>query len=122
MVLSCRMLLHDVDGEAIDRDICLSSAREIAGVIKLWIRQLKSDEPKHPRTAILHDRNKNGLAWQYGINPWYWTADRLMRGAKVLRRDRLDTGAQTHNSTATSPTRTQKPRSAQKMQRRLLTV
>ena len=105
MALSCRMLLHDVDGEAIDRDLCLSSAREIAGVVKLWIRQMKIDELKDQRNPKLTNRHKNGLAGPYVINPWYWTADRLVRGAKLLRKERMEKGAWLAKSTASSLTR-----------------
>jgi hypothetical protein len=92
MLLSCRMLLHDVDGEAIDRDFSLSSAHQIAGLAKLWIRQMKVDELKDQRNPKLTNRHKNGLAGPYVLNPWYWTADRLIRGAKLLRKERMDKG------------------------------
>jgi hypothetical protein len=105
MTLSCRMLLHDVDGEAIDRDLCLSCAREIAGVVKLWVRQMKIDELKDQRNPKLTNRHKNGLAGAYVLNPWYWTADRLVRGAKLLRKERMEQGPWAHQPTASSLTR-----------------
>jgi hypothetical protein len=89
MTLACRMLLHDLDSDAYDRDVCLSSAREIAGIIKLWIRQMKIDEVKDQRSGVgngrLTNRGKHGLAGPYVLNLWYWTADRLIRGGRLLR-------------------------------------
>jgi hypothetical protein len=104
LALSCRMLLHDVDVGAIDRDIGLSSAREIAAVIKLWIRQMKIDELKDQRNAMLSNRHKNGHAWQYIINLWYWTADLLVRGEKLLRKKGMEKGASDRKSTVSSLT------------------
>jgi hypothetical protein len=94
MALGCRMLLHEIDGDAHDRDICISSARQIAAVVKLWIRQMKLDEIKYTRETNdkLTNRNKNGHGGPYILNPWYWTADRLIRGARVLRKAGMEKG------------------------------
>lgn len=104
MTLSCRMLLHDLDGEAIDRDECLSSAREIASLAKLWIRQMHIDDLKDQHNPKLTNRHKNGLAGPYVLSPWYWTADRLVRGAKLLRMECKEKGAWARKSIASSLT------------------
>lgn len=100
MTLACRMLLHDLDSDAYDRDVCLSSAREIAGIIKLWIRQMKIDEVKDQRSGVgngrLTNRGKHGLAGPYVLNLWYWTADRLIRGGRLLRGAGAEKGEYEH--------------------------
>jgi hypothetical protein len=94
------MLLHDVDGEAIDRILFLSSARGIAGVVKLWVRQMKIDALEDQRNPKLTNRHKNGLAGAYVLNPLYWTVDRLVRCSTLLRRERMEKGAWARQSTS----------------------
>lgn len=86
------MHLHEPEGDDYDRDACLGAAKEAASIVKLWIRQLKIDELKDARTgsslnsAKQSSRNKNGVAGPYVLVPWFWTANRLIRSAKVLRK------------------------------------
>jgi len=68
-----------------ERDICIAGAREIAAIIKLWIQQLRIDELKDTRNAKSTSRNQTGLGGPYVLTPWFWNADRLVKGTKVLR-------------------------------------
>jgi hypothetical protein len=79
------MHLHEPEGDSYDRDACLGAAKEAASIIKLWIRQLKTDESKNV-SPKLTSRNKHGVAGPYVLVPWFWTANRLIRSAKVLRK------------------------------------
>lgn len=101
------MHLHEPEGDEYDRDTSLAAAKEAASIIKLWIRQLKTDETnansisKDPRNgngnghvnAKPTSRNKHGVAGPYVLVPWFWTANRLIRSAKVLRKMGLDAEA-----------------------------
>lgn len=83
------MHLHEPEGDAYDRDACLGATKEAASTIKLWIRQLKLDEMRDTRNksqARPSSRNKHGVAGPYVLVPWFWTANRLIRCAKVLRK------------------------------------
>jgi hypothetical protein len=85
--------------------LCLSSARGIAGVVKLWVRRLKIDALEDQRNPKLTNRNKNGLAGSYVLNPLYWTVDRLVRCSTLLRKERMEKGAWARQSTSSSLTR-----------------
>lgn len=88
------MHLHDPEGDEYDREACMSAAREAAAIVKLWIRQLKLDDQNQIQvhTQNGHEgksrssRNKNGVAGPYVLVPWFWTANRLIRCARVLRK------------------------------------
>ncbi|EIW65919.1 hypothetical protein M231_02824 [Tremella mesenterica] len=101
LLVSVRLFLHDPEGDDYDRDACLDAARELVTMIKHWIQQLmKADQAVNPSctpgsmpetvdgcgaTDKLSSRNKNGVGGPYVLTPWFWTAERLVRGAKVLR-------------------------------------
>jgi hypothetical protein len=81
------MHLHDPEGDEYDRETCLSAAKEAASIIKPWIKQLRSDDTKQnirvgPKTS---SRDRNGVAGPYVLVPWFWTVDRLIRSARVLK-------------------------------------
>lgn len=109
------MHLHEPEGDEFDRDTSLAAAKEAASIIKLWIRQLKTDETNansisrgprngngtgnghgngHGNTTVKPtSRNKHGVAGPYVLVPWFWTANRLIRSAKVMRKMGLDAEA-----------------------------
>ena len=83
-LLVTQNLLHNVEDES-DRDISITGAREIAAIIKLWIRQIRIEELKDARNVKYTSRNQNGLGGPYVFTPWFWVAERLIRGNKILR-------------------------------------
>lgn len=83
-ILSTRNWLHDLDDET-ELDVCISGAREIAAIIKLWIRQLQIEELKDTRNVKTTSRTQNGIGGPYVLTPWFWNADRLVKAAKLLR-------------------------------------
>ena len=82
-LLTARNLLHNIDVQS-EREICISGAREIAAIIKLWIRQIRIEELKDARNVKYTSRNQNGLGGPYVLTPWFWIAERLIKGNKVL--------------------------------------
>lgn len=82
------MLLHDVEGDEEDRNDCILTAREIAGIIMLWLRELKNDELQEKRNSgngRVQSKSRNGAIGPYVVSTWVWTADRLSKGGKILR-------------------------------------
>lgn len=74
-----------------DRETCLGAAHAAAQIIKIWIRHIKADDNKIQedlacgRAMGMSSRNRNGIAGPYVLVPWFWTADRLIKGVKVLK-------------------------------------
>lgn len=81
------MHLHDPEGDEYDRETCFSATKEAASIIKPWIRQLRSDDTKQNIRAgpKISSRDRNGVAGPYVLVPWFWTVNRLIRSAKVLK-------------------------------------
>jgi hypothetical protein len=89
-LISVRMHLHDPEGDEYDRETCLSAAKESASIIKPWIQQLRLDSKQNlSRNGApplkLSSRDRNGVAGPYVLVPWFWTVDRLVRSARVLK-------------------------------------
>lgn len=96
-LFSVRMMLHEPEGDEYDRTTCLDAAREMCSVIKLMLKSFKEDANAVSAAAAPNGTNtvndklngtmrwKHGLGGPYSLTAWYWTADRLIRGAKVLR-------------------------------------
>ncbi|ORY26130.1 hypothetical protein BCR39DRAFT_470688 [Naematelia encephala] len=87
LLLAAKYMLHDNDTDNHDREIALTQAKELAGIIRLWIKQLKYDELRDTRNVKFNSKAPTacGCAETYVLTPWYWAADWLVRGAKVLR-------------------------------------
>jgi hypothetical protein len=82
------MHLHDPEGDEYDRETCITATKEAASIIKPWIKQLRSDDFKQNRTAggaKKSWRDRNGVAGPYVLVPWFWTVNRLIRSARVLK-------------------------------------
>ena len=69
------MQLHDPDSSA-ELDTAISSAREIAAILRLHLTM------KEERPSVSH----RCMGGTYNVAPMFWTADRLARGARVLRK------------------------------------
>jgi hypothetical protein len=96
-LIGVRLQLHEPEGDSFDRETCITAAKEAASLIKVWIRQLKSDESKNAlsrNNALAYgntsskasSRYKHGTAGPYVLVPWFWTANRLIRSARMLRK------------------------------------
>jgi hypothetical protein len=78
-------------GDAFDRDTCLSETHSAASIIKTWIKHIKADDAKiqddlaNGQAMGMSSRNRNGIGGPYVLVPWFWTAERLIKGGKVLR-------------------------------------
>ncbi len=83
-ILTARNWLHDINDEN-DRDYAIATSREIAAILKLWIRQIRIDELKDTRNVKATSRNQNGIGGPYVLTPWFWTAEKLVKAAKILR-------------------------------------
>jgi hypothetical protein len=83
------MHLHDPEGDEYDRETCLSATKEAASIIKPWIKQLRSDDKLNRGGGVTgpkaSSRDRNGVAGPYVLVPWFWTINRLIRGARVLK-------------------------------------
>lgn len=82
-ILAAQAYLHNIFGDEYDRESCLAFSRESANIIRIWFQhsRLTEEQTKGSRS----NRNKNGIAAPYALAAWFWTADRLMRGAKVVK-------------------------------------
>ena len=83
------MHLHDPEGDEYDRETCLLATTEAASIIKAWIKQLQSDDESNRQGGIAglktSSRDRIGVAGPYNLVPWFWTINRLIRVARVLK-------------------------------------
>jgi hypothetical protein len=83
------MHLHDPEGDEYDRETCLMATTEAASIIKAWIKQHQSDDKSYRRGGAagpnISSRDRVGVAGPYNLVPWFWTINRLIRGARVLK-------------------------------------
>ena len=74
-VLAARNALHNLDGDEADRETCITGAREIAAIIRLWISQIRIDELGQHRNVQTTSTNQHGVA----------AAEWLVKSVKILR-------------------------------------
>ena len=96
-LISSRMLLHSLNSDAFDRDSCIQHARDFAQLVKIWVKELQEvgDQPQKwsegrftsansDNIANVTTRTRNGIGGPYILTGWFWAADRLLKGARVL--------------------------------------
>ena len=96
-LLCARMLLHSLDADSFDRDSSIQHARDFSTLVKSWAKTLQVDKSDSTSgwtddkvadsnsIASVTTRTKNGIGGPYILTGWFWAADRLLRGATILR-------------------------------------